>query len=188
MDGYTDLDRVTVAEAALRLGVKEQAIRKRIQRGTLAHEKAEDGRVYVYIDAEAEDEVQGTSTRADTHLEALVESLQEQNRFLREELARKDAIMLNLTEAMKALSPPEPGLTQEKPMQEQPEAPVTPTPQPGRDRPQTEVEGAQEPAESPEMAKDEQQGRGPLTHDEGPPAQAEGAEPRVPWWRRLFGG
>jgi hypothetical protein len=106
MDGYEELDRVTVAEAAHRLGVKEQAIRKRIQRGTLAHEKAQDGRVYVYIDAEAEDEVQGEDTRGNTHLEVLVDTLQEQNRFLREELARKDAILLNMTEAMKALSPP----------------------------------------------------------------------------------
>jgi DNA-directed RNA polymerase specialized sigma24 family protein len=37
--------RVTVAEAAAKLGVKEQAIRKRIQRGNLTHDKDEDGRV-----------------------------------------------------------------------------------------------------------------------------------------------
>ena len=39
---YEKMDRVTVAEAAIRLGVKEQAIRKRIQRGTLAHDKGTD--------------------------------------------------------------------------------------------------------------------------------------------------
>jgi DNA-directed RNA polymerase specialized sigma24 family protein len=38
-------DRVTVAEAAARLGVKEQAIRKRIQRGTLLYDKDDNGRV-----------------------------------------------------------------------------------------------------------------------------------------------
>ena len=43
------MDRVTVAEAALRLGVKEQAIRKKIQRGTLTYDKDEDLRVYVYL-------------------------------------------------------------------------------------------------------------------------------------------
>jgi hypothetical protein len=37
--------RVTVAEATAKLGVKEQAIRKRIQRSTLTHDKDEDGRV-----------------------------------------------------------------------------------------------------------------------------------------------
>ena len=40
MDGYEELDRVTVAEAAQMLGVKEQAMRKRIRRGTLHHDKA----------------------------------------------------------------------------------------------------------------------------------------------------
>ena len=106
MDGYEGLDRVTVAEAAERLGVKEQAIRKRISRGTLPHDKDENGRVYVYIVAGAEDEVQGTDTRAYTHLEALVENLQDQNRFLREELMRRDAILMNMTETMRQLSAP----------------------------------------------------------------------------------
>jgi hypothetical protein len=106
MDEYEGLDRVTVAEAARRLNVKEQAIRKRISRGTLRHDKDEDGRVYVYIVSGPEDKVQSTDTQASTHLEALANTLQEQNRFLREELARKDAILLNMTEAMKALTPP----------------------------------------------------------------------------------
>jgi hypothetical protein len=101
-----NLERVTVEEAARRLGVKEQAIRKRISRGTLPHDKDEDGRVYVYIVAGVEDEVQGTDTRAYTHLEALVESLQDQNRFLREELMRRDAILMNMTETMRQLSAP----------------------------------------------------------------------------------
>ena len=52
MGVYEKMDRVTVAEAVARLGVKEQAIRKRIQRGTLAHDKDENGRVYVYLDPE----------------------------------------------------------------------------------------------------------------------------------------
>jgi hypothetical protein len=143
VDGYEELDRVTVAEAAQRLGVKEQAIRKRVSRGTLPHDKAEDGRVYVYIAAEPQDEVHGEDTGTNTHLEALVDTLHEQNRFLREELARKDAILLNMTEAMKALTPP----VQEEPSQEPPEAPTQATEQPGRVAPQTSVEGGQERAE-----------------------------------------
>ena len=39
------MERVTVVEAAAKLGVKEQAIRKRIQRGTLTHDKDDDGPV-----------------------------------------------------------------------------------------------------------------------------------------------
>ncbi len=53
---YRDEHWVTVQEAARRLGVKDDAIRKRIQRGTLRSEKdLEDGRVYVHLDA-AQDE------------------------------------------------------------------------------------------------------------------------------------
>ena len=39
--------RVSVYEAADLLGVTVDAIRKRIQRGTIPHERHEDGRVYV---------------------------------------------------------------------------------------------------------------------------------------------
>jgi excisionase family DNA binding protein len=44
-------DRVTIQEAARRLGVKEDSIRKRIQRGSLRHEKTKEGRVFVWVDA-----------------------------------------------------------------------------------------------------------------------------------------
>ena len=42
---------MTVQEAARILGGSEGSIRKRVKRGTLGHEKAPDGRVYVYLDA-----------------------------------------------------------------------------------------------------------------------------------------
>jgi excisionase family DNA binding protein len=45
-----DKQRLTLQEAAHRLGVSESAIRKRIKRGTLEHEKTEDGRILVYLD------------------------------------------------------------------------------------------------------------------------------------------
>ena len=52
MGEYRDVtqDRVTIQEAARRLGVKEDAIRKRIQCGSIRHEKDEDGRVYVWVE------------------------------------------------------------------------------------------------------------------------------------------
>ena len=149
MDGYERLDRVTVAEAAERLGVKEQAIRKRIARGTLPHNKEPDGRVYVYVDTESEDEVQGNATRDDTHLEALVDSLQDQVRFLREELARKDALMLNMTETMRQLTAPaeeDSPEARESPESEARPGPTRTTPDAGegpqtaRERPFTEEE------------------------------------------------
>ncbi len=86
---YKKMDRLTVAEAADRLGVKEQAVRKRIQRGTLVHDKDEDGRVYVYLDPR--DQVYGTSnsTNTDTEIDTLVQSLQDQIEYLRAELQRR---------------------------------------------------------------------------------------------------
>jgi hypothetical protein len=42
--------RLTQREAAERLGVSVEAIRKRVKRGTLQSDKGEDGRRYVYLD------------------------------------------------------------------------------------------------------------------------------------------
>ncbi|MDQ3925014.1 MAG: hypothetical protein M3309_14050 [Actinomycetota bacterium] len=119
-------DRVTVAEAAIRLGVKEQAIRKRIQRGTLIHDKDDDGRVYVYLGTQ--DRATGTGT--DAGMGTLVQSLQDQIAYLRqeaedwkEEASRKDTIIMSLTQRIPEL-----------------EAPT---------KPREASEGAQEPSERP---------------------------------------
>jgi hypothetical protein len=145
MDGYNGLDRITVAEAAQRLGVKEQAIRKRISRGTLRHDKAEDGRVYVYVDTEVEEEVQGKDTRGDTYRDALVESLQDQNRFLREELARKDAILMNMTQTMRQITAPSSEETPGAPESTADEQQGRRGPAPDTGPPQTAAETPEEP-------------------------------------------
>ena len=97
-------ERVTVQEAGRRLGITESAVRKRVQRGLLEHDKEPDGRLYVYLDTcdTGQDEVR------DRSYDMLVRRLENENEFLRRELERKDTIMLNMTEAMKALSPPAP--------------------------------------------------------------------------------
>jgi chromosome segregation ATPase len=47
-----DLDRaLTVADAAGALGITQDAVRKRIRRGTIQSEKDESGRIYVYVPA-----------------------------------------------------------------------------------------------------------------------------------------
>ena len=109
MGVYEKMDRLTVAEAAVRLGVKEQAIRKRIQRGTIAHDKDDDGRVYVYLDPE--DGATGTSI--DTGMDTLLQSLQDQIAYLRqeaedwkEEARRKDTIIMSLTQRLPELQAP----------------------------------------------------------------------------------
>ncbi len=113
---YEKLDRLTVAEAAERLGVKEQAVRKRIARGTLQHDKDEDGRVYVYLspsDSDANPEAEGNSTGGGTDTYALIRTLEDQVGYLRREVEdwkdesrRKDAIIMSLTQRIPELEAP----------------------------------------------------------------------------------
>lgn len=109
-------ERVTVQEAAKRLGVTESAIRKRVQRGEIHHAKAENGRVYVYLDGTENDRDEFRDLVRDHY----TRSLEDQIQFLRRELERKDAILLNMTEGLKALEAPrEPRESTETATQEQ---------------------------------------------------------------------
>ena len=205
-------ERVTVQEAARRLGITESTVRKRVQRGLLGHDKEADGRLYVYLDTQdkGRDQVQ------DSSYDMLVRRLENENEFLRRELERKDTILLNMTEAMKALNPPAPedssearespestGLTgelgelreelhTERDRREMAESTLREgMEEERRRREQAERErddlrrelfASREPRESPETV-DEQQGRGQ------PHSDAPGAPQGVqrPWWRRLLG-
>jgi excisionase family DNA binding protein len=123
-------ERLTIQEAAHRLGVSESAIRKRIKRGTLKREKTEDGRVLVYMEPSAP----GTEEVRTPERDALISQMQERVAFLEhelevrsEEIRRRDTIIMNMTEAMKALSPP----PQEAPPDER-ESPETAEEEPER--------------------------------------------------------
>ncbi len=114
---------VTVQEAARRLGVKDDAIRKRVQRGSLRSEKdLEDGRVYVYLET-AQDEAYDTSYDAteDASRDGLVgelrdrvaslERMLDQEREARtEERRRHDTLMATLMQRIPELeaAAPEP--------------------------------------------------------------------------------
>lgn len=80
--------RVTVAEAAHLLNLSAEAVRSRVQRGTLDSIKIA-GTVYVLVDA---DQTQQNAVKADNQtlliqsLQALVQSLQDQATHLREQL------------------------------------------------------------------------------------------------------
>ncbi len=67
--------RLTLQEAAHRLGVSESAIRKRVKRGTLDSEKTEEGRVLVYLDVSAAPSAPGPDNTTDPHTEALTSAL-----------------------------------------------------------------------------------------------------------------
>jgi hypothetical protein len=128
---------LTVPEAASHLGVTQSAIRKRVQRKQIPFDKDERGYTYVYISHDESlsrdrDPSHGTAEEVTGHsetesrngsideLKSRVESLEKQVQFLQEELVsrraeagRKDALLLNMTEALKALTPPPPKAPQE---------------------------------------------------------------------------
>ena len=131
--------RVTIQEASRILRVSEGAIRKRVKRGTLAHEKDEDGRVYVYLNYGVGEGVDAGMDEV-SHLERdalrseMVEELRDEVRYLREqlhhELERRSAeaeryqqivaaltrANASLTESLQALEP-----SQEETPTEEPE-------------------------------------------------------------------
>jgi hypothetical protein len=97
--------RVTVREAAHRLGVTPEAIRQRIKRGTIQHDKGEDALTYVYL-TPSEDV---TETPSEGVTEAILRTYEDQIQSLRTELERKDAILMSLTQRIPELvAPPEP--------------------------------------------------------------------------------
>jgi excisionase family DNA binding protein len=101
-------ERLTIQEAARRLGVSEGAIRKRVARGTLAHDKASDGRVYVYLDAGGTRGVYaGQDEGVHPESSALISQLRDEISYLRDENRRKDEIIMQqaLTVRQLAASP-----------------------------------------------------------------------------------
>ena len=81
--------RVTIREAATRLGVTEAAVRKRIQRGSLGKELGQDGRVYVYLDLSQDTSHPESQVHRDPIVEELVEELRDRVAFLERSLERR---------------------------------------------------------------------------------------------------
>jgi excisionase family DNA binding protein len=167
-DRDTAQDRVTIQEAARRLGVKEDAIRKRIQRGTLRHEKTHEGRVFVWVDA-SQDATQDTAWDTDqpsSDTTALISAKDETIATLREQLAserqaleaERDAHAESRRLLLQAL-------------QKIPDA-IEPPQEP-----------PQEPSEAPETARE---GSGRVGHQ--PSLEEPQRALERPWWRRMFGG
>ena len=139
--GGRGVDRVSIQEAARRLGISEGAVRKRVTRGTLRHDKDPDGRVYVYLDASRQgvDDVQDAGV--DPNSTALISHLEDEIAYLRDENRRKDEIIMQQALTMRQLTAGEPQESRESPTPP-PEAPAGTTPQPER-------EESEEPAQRP---------------------------------------
>src|SRR5215218_9982585 len=212
-------ERLTIQEAAHRLGVSESAVRKRIKRGTLQREKTEDGRVLVYM----EPSVPGAEEVRTPEREALISEMQQRLALLEreldvrtEEIRRRDTIIMNMTEAMKALNPPAPedsSAARESPESSGPTGELGALREElGTERTRREMaestlrEGMAEEQRRREKAERERDDlrrelfapgearESPETVDEQqgrgePHPDAPGAQETVqrPWWRRLFG-
>jgi hypothetical protein len=159
--GHPSTTRVSVQEAAEHLGTTVDAIRKRVQRGTIAHEKDPDGRVWILLDADRtnhDTDQDTTGQRQDREPTALISAKDETIATLREQLqAERQAH----AEARRIIA----GLVERIPALEAPQDSAPDTPQ------------------APEQGE-EQQGRGqPRPDTPGPQTAAQ-----RPWWRRVFGG
>lgn len=114
------MDRVSVAEAARLLGVSQDAVYKRIKRGTIPWEKGGDDKTYVWIEeqeASVDSPKSSTDRRYDSSTDQstdpLLDELKDRIRFLKAELydrkdeaRRKDSIIMALTQRVPELEAP----------------------------------------------------------------------------------
>jgi hypothetical protein len=107
-------------EAADELGLTVEAIRKRVQRGSMQSDKGEDGRRYVYLD-KSHREVQDESSEGELieelrdRVRSLERMLEEEREARTEERRRHDTLMAQLMQRIPELEPP---------AQEPPESPL----------------------------------------------------------------
>lgn len=104
------MNRVSVAEAAHRLNISQDAVYKRIKRGTIPWDRGEDDKTYVWIDEldTSTDRARQSTDRASeasnyVSKDELLSEMRARVGFLEEELQRKDAILLSLTQRIPEL-------------------------------------------------------------------------------------
>ena len=99
------VDRLTIQEAARRLGISEGAVRKRVARDSLKHDKDHDGRVYVYLDAGGRQGVDvGQDEGVDPNSNALISRLEGEVAFLRDQVQRQQEIIAQQAVTMRQLT------------------------------------------------------------------------------------
>jgi hypothetical protein len=160
-DPTENQQRLTVHDAARRLGISEDAVRMRVKRGTLSADK-EGGRLYVLLDIEPTSEP--TTDRTDELIEELKDrvhrleyQLDQEREARTEERRRQDTVIAQLSRANE----------EQARTIRQLEAPA--------ESPSAERESPQTVEEEPERAE--------------PRPDAPGAQESVrrPWWQRWFG-
>ena len=128
--------RLTIDQAADQLGITVDAVRGRVKRGTIAHER-EGGRVYIVLATDESGTGRDQPTDQYGESGALISQLRDENAYLRDENRRKDEIIMQQAMTMRQLSAP----------QEPPEAPETVEEGPEAAEPRSDAAGAREGAE-----------------------------------------
>ena len=93
-------ERVTVQEAARRLGITESAVRKRAAREQIRSVKVTEGkkeRLYIFLDSD-EDKF------PEPFRERYMKSLEDRVRTLEDEVYRQQAIILSMSQSLQALT------------------------------------------------------------------------------------
>jgi hypothetical protein len=99
------VDRLTIQEAARRLGISEGAVRKRVTRDSLQHEKDDDGRIYVYLAAGGRRGVDGGQDEGvDPNSNALISRLESEVAFLRDQVQRQQELIAQQAMTMRQLT------------------------------------------------------------------------------------
>jgi hypothetical protein len=145
--GHSSTERVSVPQAADHLGTTVDAIRKRVQRRTIPHERDSDGRVWILLDTgrPRQDTVQDTG-KPQSDSAALISEMRAHNATLQAQLeaerqahAEARRIIAGLVERIPAIEAPSEGR----------EAPETVEEAPDRAEPRPDVPGAQEGVQRP---------------------------------------
>ena len=211
------VDRLTIQEAARRLGISEGAVRKRVARDSLKNEKDDDGRVYVYLDAGGRRGVDGGQDKGvDPNSNALISQLRDEVTFLRDQVQRQQEIIAQQAVTMRQLTaapqePPEDAETvEEAPEEGRATASRETREELGAERSRREMaettlhEGMAEERRRREEAERERddlrrelnaRSRQRGAHETTEGQQGRGSVPsepqtgtQSPWWRRIFGG
>jgi hypothetical protein len=89
------------------VGVTQSAIRKRVQRGTIPWDKDSEARIFVYVNPFDTSPEAGKDRARDTvtgqSYDEVLKAYKEQVEFLRQELERKDTLLMFLTQRIPEL-------------------------------------------------------------------------------------
>jgi hypothetical protein len=112
--GPPSAERVSVPQAADHLGTTVDALRKRVQRGTIPHERDRDGRVWILLDTGRPRQDTGQDTeQPQSDPDVLISEMRAHNETLREQLqaerqahAEARRIIAGLVERIPAIEAP----------------------------------------------------------------------------------